>query len=105
MSAPTFVADGTQLSTLGNALRKARLDVHFLMLAVAGGAALIGAWHEGALLLFLFSASGAMEHYAMGRTRREISVLFRGAPKTARVLRGGSEERDGGIARTRDERS
>jgi Zn2+/Cd2+-exporting ATPase len=73
-------------------LRKARLDVHFLMLAVAGGAALIGAWREGALLLFLFSASGAMEHYAMGRTRREISVLFRGAPKTARVLRGGSEE-------------
>ena len=73
-------------------LRKARLDVHFLMLAVAGGAALIGAWREGALLLFLFSASGAMEHYAMGRTRREISALFRGAPKTARVLRGGSEE-------------
>jgi Cd2+/Zn2+-exporting ATPase len=73
-------------------IRKARLDVHFLMLAVAGGAALIGAWREGALLLFLFSASGAMEHYAMGRTRREISALFRGAPKTARVLRGGSEE-------------
>jgi Zn2+/Cd2+-exporting ATPase len=62
-------------------LRKARLDVHFLMLAVAGGAALIGAWREGALLLFLFSASGAMEHYAMGRTWREISVLFRGARK------------------------
>ena len=73
-------------------IRKARLDVHFLMLAVAGGAALIGAWREGALLLFLFSASGAMEHYAMGRTRREISALFRGAPKTARVLRDGSEE-------------
>jgi Cd2+/Zn2+-exporting ATPase len=73
-------------------IRKARLDVHFLMLAVAGGAALIGAWREGALLLFLFSASGAMEHYAMGRTRREIGALFRGAPKTARVLRAGSEE-------------
>ena len=27
----------------------------------------------------------------MGRTRREISALFRGAPKTARVLRGNSE--------------
>ncbi len=72
-------------------IRKARLDVHFLMLAVAAGAAVIGAWREGALLLFLFSASGAMEHYAMGRTRREISSLFRGAPKTARVLRGSSE--------------
>ncbi len=73
-------------------VRQAHLDVHFLMLAVAGGAALIGAWREGALLLFLFSASGAMEHYAMGRTRREISALFRGAPRTARVLRGNSEQ-------------
>lgn len=73
-------------------IRLARLDVHFLMLAVAAGAAVIGAWREGALLLFLFSASGAMEHYAMGRTRREISALFRGAPKTARLLRGGTEE-------------
>jgi Zn2+/Cd2+-exporting ATPase len=72
-------------------IRQARLDVHFLMLAVAAGAAVIGAWREGALLLFLFSASGAMEHYAMGRTRREISALFRGAPKTARALRGSSE--------------
>ena len=72
-------------------IRQARLDVHFLMLAVATGAAVIGAWREGALLLFLFSASGAMEHYAMGRTRREISALLRGAPKTARVLRGGTE--------------
>ena len=72
-------------------IRQARLDVHFLMLAVAAGAAVIGAWREGALLLFLFSASGAMEHYAMGRTRREISALLRGAPKTARVLRGGTE--------------
>ena len=73
-------------------VRKAQLDVHFLMLAVAIGAASIGAWREGALLLFLFSASGAMEHYAMGRTKKAISALFREAPKTARVLRSGREE-------------
>ena len=73
-------------------IRKGQLDVHFLMLAVAIGAALIGAWREGALLLFLFSASGAMEHFAMGRTKRAISALFRGAPKTARVLIEGREE-------------
>jgi len=72
-------------------LRRAQLDVHFLMLAVAIGAASIGAWRDGALLLFLFSASGAMEHYAMGRTRRAIGALFREAPKTARVLEGGRE--------------
>ena len=72
-------------------LRSGQLDIHFLMLAVAAGAALIGAWREGALLLFLFSASGAMEHYAMGRTRREISALLRGAPKTALVIGSGAE--------------
>lgn len=72
-------------------LRAGELDVHFLMLAVALGAAAIGAWHEGALLLFLFSASGAMEHYAMGRTEREIGALLRGAPKTAVVLENGNE--------------
>jgi Cd2+/Zn2+-exporting ATPase len=73
-------------------IRKGQLDVHFLMLSVAVGAGIIGAWREGALLLFLFSASGAMEHFAMGRTKKAIDALFRGAPKTARVLRDGKEE-------------
>lgn len=71
-------------------IREGKLDVHFLMLAVAIGAALVGAWHEGALLLFLFSASGAMEAFAMHRTRREIDALLKGAPKTARVVENGS---------------
>lgn len=74
-------------------IRRGQLDIHFLMLAVAAGAAAIGAWREGSLLLFLFSASGAMEHYAMGRTRREIGALLRGAPKTALVV-DGDQERD-----------
>ena len=72
-------------------LKSGQLDIHFLMLAVAAGAALIGAWREGTLLLFLFSTSGAMEHYAMGRTRREIGALLRGAPKTALVIVDDSE--------------
>ncbi len=67
-------------------VRAGALDVHFLMLSVAVGAAAVGAWHEGALLLFLFSASGAMEHYAEDRTQSEIGALLRGAPKTATVL-------------------
>ncbi|MGE4181846.1 MAG: heavy metal translocating P-type ATPase [Limisphaerales bacterium] len=67
-------------------LQERRLDVHFLMLAVAAGAASIGAWEEGATLLFLFSFSGALEHYAMGRTHREIRSLIRTAPKHATLL-------------------
>src|SRR5436190_4076027 len=64
-------------------LREGKVDVHFLMLTVALGSASIGAWGEGAVLLFLFSFSGALEHYAMGRTQREISALFKAAPKSA----------------------
>ncbi len=67
-------------------LRERRLDVHFLMLAVAAGAVAIGAWEEGALLLFLFSTSGALEHYVLHRTHREISALTKAAPKQARVV-------------------
>jgi Cd2+/Zn2+-exporting ATPase len=67
-------------------LKKLRLDIDFLMLAVALAASSIGAWREGALLLCLFSTSGAIEHYVLHRTRREISALTRAAPKVARVI-------------------
>ena len=73
-------------------LPKGELDIHFLMLAVAVGAASIGAWAEGALLLFLFSFSGALEHFALHRTRREINSLFDAAPKTALLIDASGEE-------------
>ena len=75
-------------------LRERKLDVHFLMLAVALGSASIGAWGEGATLLFLFSISGALEHYAMGRTQKEIRALFQSAPKTALLLDEAGRERE-----------
>jgi Zn2+/Cd2+-exporting ATPase len=67
-------------------LKRLRLDIHFLMLAVAIGAAAIGAWWEGAALLFLFSLSNALEGMVMARTEREIKSLFRDAPKTATLV-------------------
>jgi len=73
-------------------LQKRTIDVHFLMLFVAAGAASIGAWGEGATLLFLFSFSGALEHYALGRTQKEIRSLFRDAPKTATALDANGNE-------------
>src|SRR3989449_298337 len=75
-------------------LQKRAIDVHFLMLAVAAGSASIGAWGEGATLLFLFSLSGALEHFALGRTQREIRSLFREAPKVAIVLDDQTGERE-----------
>jgi Cd2+/Zn2+-exporting ATPase len=64
------------------------------MLAVAAGAATIGAWGEGATLLFLFSFAGALEHFALGRTQKEIRSLFRDAPKVATVVDARGNERE-----------
>jgi len=79
-------------------LRRLRLDIHFLMLAVAIGAAVIGAWWEGAALLFLFSLSGALEGMAMARTEREIRSLFSAAPKKALVLQDDGTTREVSVA-------
>ena len=75
-------------------LEQRAIDVHFLMLAVAVGAACINAWPEGATLLFLFSFSGALEHFALGRTQKEIRSLFSEAPKFATVLDEQGRERE-----------
>ena len=82
-------------------LRQRAIDVHFLMLAVAAGSASIGAWGEGAMLLFLFSFSGALEHYALGRTQKEIRSLFREAPKNATVIDHAGHEREVPVERLR----
>ena len=68
--------------------REGKLDIDFLMIAAALGAALIGAWPEGALLLFLFTLSGALEEFAMDRTRAAIEALADLRPDVARVRQG-----------------
>lgn len=73
-------------------IKAKKLDIHFLMLAVAIGAVCIGAWGEAVLLLFLFSSSGAMEDYAMDRTQREVGSLLKTAPKQATVVRNDGRE-------------
>lgn len=71
--------------------KEGKFDIDFLMLAAALGAALINEWVEGALLLFLFTLSGALETYAMGRTRKAIESLGKLRPATALVRRDGGE--------------
>lgn len=69
--------------------RKRQLNIDFLMLAAAFGAAAIGEWEEGALLLFLFTLSGALEEFAMDRTRKAIAGLIDLRPETAHLRRDG----------------
>ncbi len=73
-------------------LRQKRFEIDTLMLVAAAGAASLGAWAEGALLLFLFSLGHALEHYAMGRARRAIEALAKLAPERATVRRGTATE-------------
>ena len=88
-----YVAGAWDLArSVAGDLREFRFDTEFLMLLVAVGASVIGAWAEGALLLVLFSSSAAMEEFASGRTQREISALLKGAPKVARRIQDGVEQ-------------
>ena len=73
------------------AISKGQFEIDFLMLVAAIGAAFLGQWAEGALLLFLFSLGHSMEHYAMGKATKSIAALADLAPKTAIVRRNGVE--------------
>ena len=82
-------------------LKQRRIDVHLLMLVVAAGAWVVGARAEGALLLFLFSTAGALEHFAMDRTRGAIDALLDRAPKKARLLGENDTETEISVASLR----
>ncbi len=71
-------------------IRNGKFEIDFLMLAAAIGAAFIGQWGEGALLLFLFSLGHSLEHFAMDKAKKSIQALAGVAPKTALLKQGSS---------------
>ncbi len=70
-----------------SALRQRELNVDFLMVLAALGAASIGNWVEGATLLFLFSLSNTLQAYALDRSRNAIRSLMDLRPPEATVRR------------------
>ena len=66
-----------------HALKRGKIDIQFLMVAVAIGALFVKGWTEGATLLFLFSLSNGLEQFANYRTRKSIESLLKVAPKQA----------------------
>lgn len=85
----------TTKEAIGSIL-KGQFEIDFLMLVAAAGAAALGQWAEGALLLFLFSLGHALEHYAMGKARKSIAALSDLTPKVA-LLKVGSSVQEVGI--------
>jgi Cd2+/Zn2+-exporting ATPase len=59
------------------------------MLAASWGAAALGQWPEGALLLFLFSLGHLGEHYALGRAQGAVTALTEMIPRVALISEGG----------------
>jgi Cd2+/Zn2+-exporting ATPase len=64
------------------------INVDLLMVLAATGAAIVNQWHEGAILLFLFSLSNVLQAYAMDRSRNAIRALLKLRPDKATVRRG-----------------
>lgn len=69
------------------------LNVEMLMIFAAIGSCLIGYWAEGAILIFIFAVSGALETYTMNKSNKEISALMNLQPEEAvKIQPDGREE-------------
>lgn len=74
-------------------IEEKELNVEMLMIIAAIGAAIIGYWMEGAILIFIFALSGALETYTMNRSQKEISALMDIQPEEALRIMDDKEER------------
>ncbi|HAM80346.1 heavy metal translocating P-type ATPase [Ornithinibacillus bavariensis] len=73
-------------------VKNKELNVELLMIFAAIGSTIIGYWTEGAILIFIFALSGALETYTTNKSNKEISALLKLQPETATVIKNGSEQ-------------
>ncbi|ENH98003.1 heavy metal-transporting P-type ATPase [Gracilibacillus halophilus YIM-C55.5] len=69
------------------------LNVELLMIIAAIGAASIGYWTEGAILIFIFALSGALETYTENKNEKEMETLMNLQPEEARLVINEHQER------------
>ncbi|MFD2618475.1 heavy metal translocating P-type ATPase [Terrilactibacillus laevilacticus] len=67
-------------------LKEKTLNVELLMIFAALGAAFIHHWFEGAMLIFIFALSGALETYSTEKSSKALSSLMKLQPETATRL-------------------
>lgn len=75
-------------------IKEKEFDVNLLMFLAAIGAASIGYWMEGALLIFIFSLSGALESYTLAKSERDLTSLLQLKPETAHLYRADGQEQE-----------
>lgn len=68
------------------------LNVEMLMILAAVGSAIIGYWAEGAVLIFIFALSGALETYTLNKSHKEISSLMELQPEEAWLIQEDGSE-------------
>ena len=90
--AAAIVIGGWKLFVKGlKNLFRFQFDMNVLMTVAVIGAALIGEWGEGAVVVVLFSVSELLEHISMEKARQSIRSLMDLAPKEALIRRDGAE--------------
>ncbi len=72
-------------------LKTFSLDMNVLMTIAVLGAAAIGEWLEGGLVVALFSIGNTLQAFALEKTRNSIRALMDLSPKEALVRRDGRE--------------
>ncbi|GGD08923.1 heavy metal translocating P-type ATPase [Pontibacillus salipaludis] len=70
------------------AIKSGSLDMNVLMASAAIGAAIIGEWFEGAMVVWLFALGNTLQNRSIERTRESIRSLMNLAPSEATVKEG-----------------
>src|SRR5450432_2797953 len=83
---------GYSLWSIADSIRHGRLGVDVIALLALGGALAVGEYLAAAVISVMVTSGRALEAWAAGRARRDLSALLERAPRTARRYRGSALE-------------